>query len=63
MGKSQLAMRYTTFIADKYDINVLHLDNGEMSKEEIKVPGGGRVGIEVLAGVSISVVPEIVFEE
>lgn len=31
--------------------------------EEIKVPGGGRVGIEVLSGVSISVVPEIVFEE
>lgn len=31
--------------------------------DEIKVPGGGRVGIEVLAGVSISVVPEIVFEE
>ncbi len=35
VGKSQLAMRYTTFIADKYDINVLHLDNGEMSKEEL----------------------------
>lgn len=30
---------------------------------EISVPGGGRVGIEVLAGVSISVVPELVFEE
>lgn len=35
VGKSQLAMRYTTFIADKYDVPVLHLDNGEMSKEEL----------------------------
>lgn len=31
--------------------------------EEIVIAGGGRVGIEVTAGVSISVIPEIVFEE
>lgn len=31
--------------------------------DEIVIPGGGRVGIEVTAGVSISVVPEIVMEE
>jgi hypothetical protein len=31
--------------------------------QEIIVPGGGRVGIEVTAAVSISVVSEIVFEE
>lgn len=31
--------------------------------DEIVIPGGGRVGIEVTATVSISVVPEIVLEE
>ena len=31
--------------------------------DEIPIPGGGRVGIEVTATVSISVVPEIVMEE
>jgi replicative DNA helicase len=36
VGKSQLAMRYTTAIADKYGVTVLHLDNGEMSKEELQ---------------------------
>lgn len=34
-GKSSLAMRYTTYVADKYDVTVLHLDNGEMSEEEL----------------------------
>ena len=35
-GKTSLALHYTTFIADKYGVPVLHLDNGEMSKEELQ---------------------------
>jgi len=35
VGKSQLAMRYATYVADRYDVDILHLDNGEMSKEEL----------------------------
>ena len=35
-GKTTIALDYTTFIADKYDVNVLHFDNGEMSKEELQ---------------------------
>lgn len=34
-GKSTLAMDYTTYVADKYDVDVLHLDNGEMSEQEL----------------------------
>jgi len=35
VGKSSLAMFYNVFLADKYDLPVLHLDNGEMSEEEL----------------------------
>lgn len=31
-----IALDYTTFVADKYNVNVLHFDNGEMSKEELQ---------------------------
>jgi replicative DNA helicase len=34
-GKSSLAMDYCCFVGDKYDVFVLHFDNGEMSKEEL----------------------------
>ncbi len=34
-GKTALAMRYATYVTDKYSIPVLHFDNGEMSKEEL----------------------------
>ena len=34
-GKSTLAMDETCFVGDKYDIPVLHFDNGEMSIEEL----------------------------
>lgn len=34
-GKTSLAMDYCCFVGDKYDVPVLHFDNGEMSKEEL----------------------------
>ncbi len=36
MGKTTLALDYTTAISDKYNVPVLHFDNGEMSKEELQ---------------------------
>lgn len=35
VGKTQWCMDYSTKVAIKYDIPVLHFDNGEMSKEEL----------------------------
>jgi len=35
VGKTQFCMDYTTRTAAKYDIPVLHFDNGEMSEEEL----------------------------
>lgn len=35
VGKTSLAMDYTCFVGDKYDVPVLHFDNGEMSIEEL----------------------------
>lgn len=35
IGKSQLAMDFCCYVGDRYDIPVLHFDNGEMSKEEL----------------------------
>jgi replicative DNA helicase len=35
VGKTQFCMDYTTRAASKYDIPVLHFDNGEMSEEEL----------------------------
>lgn len=35
VGKSTLAMDYSTKVAETYDVPVLHFDNGEMSKEEL----------------------------
>ena len=35
VGKTQFCMDYATKTAAKYDIPVLHFDNGEMSKEEL----------------------------
>jgi replicative DNA helicase len=35
VGKTQFCMHYATKVADKYNVPVLHFDNGEMSKEEL----------------------------
>lgn len=35
VGKSTLALDYTTKVAQKYKVPVLHFDNGEMSPEEL----------------------------
>lgn len=35
VGKTQFCMHYSTWVADKYDVPVLHFDNGEMSREEL----------------------------
>lgn len=35
-GKTTLSMDFCCFVGDKYDIPVLHFDNGEMSKEELQ---------------------------
>lgn len=35
VGKTQFCMDYSTKVAVKYNIPVLHFDNGEMSKEEL----------------------------
>jgi replicative DNA helicase len=35
VGKTQFCMHYATRVSAKYDVPVLHFDNGEMSKEEL----------------------------
>ncbi len=35
VGKTQFCMHYSTKVSLKYDVPVLHFDNGEMSKEEL----------------------------
>jgi replicative DNA helicase len=35
VGKTQFCMDYSTKVSMKYDVPVLHFDNGEMSKEEL----------------------------
>jgi replicative DNA helicase len=35
VGKTQYCMDYSTKVSAKYDVPVLHFDNGEMSKEEL----------------------------
>ena len=35
VGKTQFCMDYSTKVSQKYDVPVLHFDNGEMSKEEL----------------------------
>ena len=35
VGKTLLALNYSTKVSAKYDVPVLHFDNGEMSKEEV----------------------------
>ena len=35
VGKTQFCMHYATCVSAKYDVPVLHFDNGEMSKEEL----------------------------
>ena len=35
VGKTQFCMHYATQVSSKYDVPVLHFDNGEMSKEEL----------------------------
>ncbi len=35
VGKTQFCMDYATKVSAKYDVPVLHFDNGEMSKEEL----------------------------
>tara|TARA_Y100000310_G_C20593156_1_gene769156 strand:- start:424 stop:1437 length:1014 start_codon:yes stop_codon:yes gene_type:complete len=37
VGKTQFCMDYTTKVAEKYNVPVLHFDNGEMSKTELLV--------------------------
>ncbi len=37
VGKTQFCMDYATKTAAKYDVPVLHFDNGEMSKEELVI--------------------------
>lgn len=36
VGKTSLSMDFCCFVGDKYDVPVLHFDNGEMSKEELQ---------------------------
>jgi len=35
VGKTQFCMHYATKVSEKYNVPVLHFDNGEMSKEEL----------------------------
>ena len=35
VGKTQFCMHYASWVGAKYDIPILHFDNGEMSKEEL----------------------------
>ena len=47
-GKSSLGFHYNTFVAEKYDIPVLHLDAGEMTIEDLQMRAtcslsGGRI--------------------
>ncbi len=35
-GKTTLAMEYCSYVGAKYDIHVLHFDNGEMSMQELQ---------------------------
>ena len=35
VGKTNFCMDYTTKVSLKYDVPILHFDNGEMSKEEL----------------------------
>jgi replicative DNA helicase len=35
VGKTQFCMHYATQVSSKYNVPVLHFDNGEMSKEEL----------------------------
>lgn len=35
VGKTQFCMHYASWVGDKYDVPILHFDNGEMSKEEL----------------------------
>ena len=35
VGKTQFCMHYATRVSEKYNVPVLHFDNGEMSKEEL----------------------------
>lgn len=35
VGKTQFCMHYATWVGAKYDVPILHFDNGEMSKEEL----------------------------
>jgi len=35
VGKTQFCMHYATQVSKRYDVPVLHFDNGEMSKEEL----------------------------
>ncbi len=37
VGKTQFCMHYATQVSARYDVPVLHFDNGEMSKEELIV--------------------------
>lgn len=37
VGKTSLAMNYTMKVSAKYDVPVLHFDNGEMSKQELMI--------------------------
>lgn len=36
-GKTQFAMDFATKVSARYDVPVLHFDNGEMSKEELQI--------------------------
>ena len=35
VGKTQFCLDFTTKVSEKYEVPVLHFDNGEMSKEEV----------------------------
>lgn len=35
VGKTQFCMHYASWVGAKYDVPILHFDNGEMSKEEL----------------------------
>lgn len=37
VGKTTLALDYCTKVAEKYNVPVLHFDNGEMSKRELQI--------------------------
>jgi replicative DNA helicase len=53
VGKTAIGMYYLTWVAERYNLPILHLDFGEMSKEELQMRAvcmltGGRVPLHLI---------------